>query len=291
VSPNAPAFDLQSHSVHSDGALAPADVVAAAAAAGVELLALSDHDTSAGVPEAQAKAAELGIRVVPAVEITSSFEGRQDLHLLGYLIDPADRALEAALAASRASRERRAERMADALRELGFSLDEDALAERVARGHTVGRPHLAQAVVDRPENAARLKAEGVTGATEFLVRYLITGTPAFREREAPTVDEAIALIHDAGGLAIWAHPFWDISEPEAVLETIDQFRAAGLDGVEVFYVTHTEPQTRLLAERCAELGLLTTGSSDFHGPEHHVFSRFRAFTTYGLSPSLGPLAG
>ena len=76
-----------------------------------------------------------------------------------------------------------------------------------------------------------------------------------------------------------------------MLETVDRFRAAGLDGVEAFYVTHTEAQTRLLAERCAERGLLSTGSSDFHGPQHPVFSRFRAFSTYGLSPSLGPLAG
>ena len=279
VSTGAPRFDLQSHSVHSDGALAPAAVVSAAAAAGVELLALSDHDTCTGVPEAQARAAELGIGLVPAVEITSSFEGRQDLHLLGYLIDPSDRSLEAALARSRVSREQRAERMADALRELGFELDEDGLAERAARGHAIGRPHLAQAVVARPENAARLAAEGVTDATEFLVRYLIDGTPAFRRREAPTVEEAIGLIHDAGGLAVWAHPFWDIAEPAAVLATVDRFHAAGFDGVEAFYVTHTEAQTRLLAERCAELGLA----------DHGIVGLPRTGPS-GLLPSSGPSA-
>jgi 3',5'-nucleoside bisphosphate phosphatase len=289
VATDAPSFDLQSHSVHSDGALTPAEVVSAAAAAGVALLALSDHDTTAGVAEAQRSAAELGIDVVPAVEITSTFKDRHDLHLLGYLIDATDGPLETVLAHSRSDRERRADRMADALRELGFVLNEAALADRSAQGRTIGRPHLAQAVVDRPENRSRLEAEGLMDPTDFLVRYLIEGKPAFRAREAPTVHDAIALIHGAGGVAVWAHPFWDIAEPAAVLEAIDHFRAAGLDGVEAFYVTHTEEQTRLVAARCAELGLLTTGSSDFHGPEHHTFSRFRAFATYGLAPALGPL--
>jgi 3',5'-nucleoside bisphosphate phosphatase len=289
VAISAPRFDLQSHSVHSDGALTSAEVVSAAAAAGVELLAVSDHDTTAGVPEAQHAATELGIDVVSAVEITSTFEERHDLHVLGYLIDPADPGLEAVLARSRADRERRVDRMADALRELGFELNETALTERSAQGKTIGRPHLAQAVVDKPENRSRLEAEGLRNPTDFLVRYLIDGKPAFRPREAPTVQDAIALIHAAGGLAIWAHPFWDIYEPADVLRTIDHFCGAGLDGVEAFYVTHSEEQTRLLADRCDELELLTTGSSDFHGPEHRTFSRFRAFATYGLTPALGPL--
>jgi predicted metal-dependent phosphoesterase TrpH len=105
----------------------------------------------------------------------------------------------------------------------------------------------------------------------------------------PTVAEAIDVIHDAGGVAIWAHPFWDIEAGEEVLESVDRFAAAGLDGVEAFYVTHTAEQTRMVAERCAERDLLTTGSADFHGPEHPHFSRFRAFDLYGLEPRLGPI--
>ena len=92
-------------------------------------------------------------------------------------------------------------------------------------------------------------------------------------------------------MAIWAHPFWDVSDSDEVLATIDRFRALGIDGVEAFYVTHDRPQTELLAARCAELGLLSTGSSDFHGPDNRLFSRFLAFETYGLEPNLGPLAG
>jgi 3',5'-nucleoside bisphosphate phosphatase len=287
----APKFDLQSHSVHSDGALTPDGVVRAAAQAGVELFALSDHDTAAGVAEARAAADELGIRLVPAIEITSVFDGQQDLHVLGYLIDPSEATLMETLEHSRSDRERRAQAMADALRELGFELDDEALAQRAAQGKSIGRPHLAQAVVSVPANHDRLAADGLLDPTAFLVAYLIEGKPAFRDRSAPSVEEAIELIHGAGGVAVWAHPFWDVKEPDAVLAAIDRFRAAGLDGVESFYVTHTREQTQLLVERCAELELLSTGSSDYHGPEHHTFSSFRAFQTYGLSPRLGPLAG
>lgn len=287
----APKFDLQSHSVHSDGALAAREVVRAAAAAGVELLALSDHDTADGVAEAAQAAAQAGIGLVPATEITSIFDGRQDLHILGYLIDPQQPTLQAALERSRSDRELRAQAMADALRELGFELDETALSRRAAQGKSTGRPHLAQAVVSVPANHARLAAEDLLDPTAFLVAYLIEGRPAFRHRAAPSVEEAIELIHAAGGLAVWAHPFWDVKDPDGVLAAIDRFRDAGLDGVESFYITHTREQTELLVKRCDELRILSTGSSDFHGPEHHMFSKFRAFSTYGLAPALGPLAG
>lgn len=287
----APKFDLQSHSVHSDGALAPREVVALAAAAGVELLALTDHDTAAGVPEAVQAAGEHGIGIVPATEITAIFDGRQELHVLGYLIDPLDQGLSGALQRSRSDRALRATAMADALRGLGFELDDAALSARAKQGKSIGRPHLAQAVIDVAANRARLADEGLLDPTAFLVAYLIEGRPAFRHRAAPTIEQAIDLIHGAGGLAVWAHPFWDIEAPEAVLGALDRFRSAGLDGVESFYVTHTRQQTQLLADRCAQLGLISTGSSDYHGPQHHMFSKFRAFRTYGLAPALGPLAG
>ena len=277
--------------MYSDGALVPAEVVAAAAAAGVTLFALSDHDTTEGVAEAVSAAERAGIRLVAATEITSLFDGRQDLHILGYDIDPADPTLVAALARSRGDRENRARAMIEALTGLGFAVDEEMLARRAAAGQSIGRPHLAQAVVSRPENRQRLTDANLLDPTAFLVEYLIEGRPAFVPRAAPGVPEAVELIHGAGGVAVWAHPFWDVENAEAVLAALDQFQAAGMDGVEAFYASHTEDQTRLLVRHAAERGLLTTGSSDFHGPGHHTFSRFRAFSTYGLEPALGPLAG
>ena len=140
-----------------------------------------------------------------------------------------------------------------------------------------------------PANAARLEAEGLGTFSALLEAYLIPGRPAYRRRTLPTVGEAIALVHDAGGVAVWAHPFWDLDHDDEVLEAVDRFAALGVDGVEAFYVTHTEAQTRLVAGHAEARGLLTTGSADFHGPDHPLFSRFRAFSTYDLAPRLGPI--
>jgi len=285
-------FDLQSHSTHSDGALAPAEVLAHAAEAGVELLALSDHDTVSGVSEAIAAGERLGVGVVPAVEISAVDAGaevRRELHILGYRIDHTDPLLTERLALFLGDREQRTLRMAAALGELGLELDERELDARRAAGQPIGRPHLAEAVLACPANAPRLAAEGIDDIGSMIRGYLVEGRPAFRLRETPTIAEAVDAIHDAGGLAVWAHPFWDISEPSEALASIDRFRALGIDGVEAFYVTHTREQTELLAERTAALGLLSTGSADFHGPDNRQFSRFLAFETYGLEPNLGPI--
>ncbi len=289
-----PAFDLQSHSIHSDGALPAAEVVRRAGQAGVELLALSDHDTVSGVSEALAAGESDGVRVVPAVEISSIDDlspTARELHILGYLIDHSDPAFEATLGEFLSDREKRTLRMAAALRELGFVLDDRAIEERLAAGRPIGRPHLAEAVLGAPENEARLREEEIDDVGSLIRAYLIDGKPAFRLRETPTVGQAIEAIHGAGGVAIWAHPFWDVSDSEEVLAMIDRFVQVGVDGIEAFYVTHTKEQTELLARRCEERGLLSTGSSDFHGPENRTFSRFRAFETYGLQPNLGPIAG
>jgi len=283
-------FDLQSHSTYSDGELRPGGVVAAGAAAGVELLALTDHDSVDGVGEAVEAARAAGIEVVPAVEISSSMPPYGDLHILGYQLDVAHPELLRALELARAARESRSEEIASALHELGFELDDELLATRAAAGLSIGRPHLAQAVVAHPANAPRLGAEGLPDASAFLEAYLVEGRPAFRVREAMAAADAIELIHTAGGVAVWAHPFWAIATPEEVLAALDRLRAAGLDGVEAFYITHTAAQTRLLVRRCEELGLLSTGSSDFHGPAHPLLSRFLAFDLHGCAPSLGPIA-
>jgi 3',5'-nucleoside bisphosphate phosphatase len=287
-------FDLQSHSTHSDGALPAAEVVERAAQAGVELLALSDHDTISGLSEAIAAGERLGVRIVTAVEISAVDAGSpvpRELHILGYNIDYTGPLITERLAHFLADREQRTLRMAAGLEEVGFELDREQLDSRIAAGKPIGRPHLAEAVLSAPANATRLADEGIDDIGSLIRGYLIEGKPAFRLRETPTIAEAVQAIHDAGGVAIWAHPFWDIEDPSEVLSSIDRFKALGIDGIEAFYITHDEAQTRLLAERCGELGLLTTGSADFHGPENRLFSRFMAFETYGLEPNLGPLAG
>jgi adenylyl-sulfate kinase len=286
----APAFDLQSHSLHSDGDLPAAQVVENAAGAGVELLALSDHDTVDGVDEALAAGAVHGVRVVPATEISAVDGQYEDLHVLGYGIDHRSALLGERLADARADRERRADAMADRLRELGFEVDPAPIEARKAKGKPVGRPHLAAAVLAHPANADRLAEEGHADVSSFIRAYLIQGQPGYVARSHPTVEEAIGWIHDAAGVAVWAHPFWDVEESDEVLAAIDRYRAAGLDGVEVFYPSHSREQTELLARRTEELGLLSTGSSDYHGPDHRLFSSFRAFDLHGCEPNLGPIA-
>lgn len=286
-------FDLQAHSTSSDGVLPPEEVVKRAAEAGVELLALSDHDTIGGVAEAIAAGERYGVRVVSAVEISAVDADSpvpRELHILGYKIDHTGPPMTDRLQEFLADREKRTLRMRDALRECGLDLDEAEIEQRISEGKPIGRPHLAGAVLNAPANAERLKDEQIDDVGSLIRGYLIEGKPAFRLRETPTVAEAIEAIHEAGGVAIWAHPFWDIESEQEVLSTIDRFRALGIDGVEAFYITHTEPQTRLLAARCEELGLLSTGSADFHGPENRQFSQFMAFETYDLQPNLGPIA-
>ena len=281
---NPPSFDLQAHSTRSDGTLEPADVVARAAADGVELLALTDHDTVDGVEEALAAARTHGIALSPAAELSAVHGGHEDLHVLGYELDHRDADLRAALADFRADRGRRIAAMAERLRELGFALDEARLDR-----DSVGRPHLADAVLVHPANADRLAAEGIDGRDALFPAYLVPGAPAYVARSRPTVAEAIDVIHAAGGVAVWAHPFWDLASPAEVVRTLDGFAAAGLDGVEAFYATHDEAQTRLLRAAAAERGLLATGSTDFHGPEHERFGAFRRFSLFGLEPILGPI--
>jgi 3',5'-nucleoside bisphosphate phosphatase len=282
-------FDLQSHSVHSDGSLPAADVIARAAAAGLRLVALTDHDTIDGVPEARAAAAEHGITLSPAAELSAVHGAHEDLHILGYELDDADEDLKALLHDFRGDRARRIGEMADRLRELGFELDAAPLDARREAGKPIGRPHLADAVLAHPANAQRLADEGITGRDGLFPPYLVPGAEAYVARSRPTVAQAIEVIHAAGGVAVWAHPFWDVEDPDEVLASIDRFRSAGLDGVEVFYSTHTREETHLLHEFCTERGLLMTGSADFHGPEHGRFDSFLAFETYGLAPRLGPI--
>ena len=284
-----PTFDLQSHSVHSDGALQAAEVIAHAAASGAELVALTDHDTIDGVPEARAAAARHGIAFSPAAELSAVHGAHEDLHILGYEIDVEDADLRAALHDFRGDRARRIEQMADRLRELGFELDDAPLAARSAAGKPIGRPHLADAVLGHPANRARLEAEGIDGRDALFPPYLVPGAAAYVARSRPTVAQAIEVIHAAGGVAVWAHPFWDLDRADETLATLATFAGEGIDGVEAFYAVHTAEQTKLLHGAAAQHGLLTTGSADFHGPAHERFNTFGAFELYGFEPDLGPI--
>ena len=259
-------IELQAHSTVSDGQLEPAAVVEAAANAGVTTLALSDHDAVAGVPEAARAAGDLGLALVPAVEMSCVHEYADDLHVLGYWIG-----LDAiAPACERAQQERvsRAGEIVERLRSFGFDLSlEDAIAES-GDALSVGRPHIARAAGTKPEQM-----------NAFFEEYLVPGAKAFVPRRWPNADQAVDLIHEAGGAAVVAHPYWDVKDPEQV-ETL--IAALDVQGVEAFYPDHSREQTEHLLRICSDRRLVPTGSSDFHGPTHKTFSRFGAYQTYGL---------
>lgn len=258
-------IELQSHSTVSDGQLPPAEVVERAAAAGVTTLALSDHDAVAGVPEAEAAARRLGIELVPAVEMSCVHDYAEDLHVCGYWVG-----LEAiAPACERAQEERRARagEIVENLRREGFELTlEDAIRE-AGDADSIGRPHIA-------------RAAGATGDLgPFFEEYLVPGAKAFVPRRWPSAEQAVELIRAAGGVAVVAHPYWDVSDPAQVEDLVRSLRP---DGIEAFYPSHSEEQTRHLLALCEELDLVPTASSDYHGPTHKTFAAFGAYDTYGL---------
>jgi 3',5'-nucleoside bisphosphate phosphatase len=290
VADDRPTFDLQSHSTHSDGALTPRQVVREARQAGVQLLALTDHDTVSGVDDAIDEARAQAIDLVPAAELSALHGDYEDFHILGYRLNHHDQRLQDALTDFRTDRDDRAHAMASKLGDLGFAVDDELLDERRRSGRPIGRPHLAEAVLADVNNDERLASEDIDDIGQFIERYLIPGAPGYVPRSRPTVKEAIDLIHHAQGVAVWAHPFWDLAGIEDVLRTLEAFADDGIDGVEAFYPTHDEQQTVALADAAEARNLLTTGSSDFHGPEHKLFNTFRAQRLYGRTPRLGRIA-
>ena len=224
----------------------------AAAANGAELVALSDHDTLAGVEEAREAGKTLGVTVIAAVEISVIHEALGELHVLGYLPARDDLAdLELKLAEYRDERRGRARRTLSLLRDLGAPIEEHAVV-RHAGGGVVGRPHIARALVD---------AGHVESVQEAFDRYLHNDGPAFVQRSVLGMEESIELIHGAGGFASLAHPT-RYRETEA---SIEAFAAAGGDAIEIYY-RNDPPDVVARGERLASrLSLTATGGSDFHG--------------------------
>ena len=172
--------------------------------------------------------------------------------MLGYLVDPTDPRSASSCRLTRRTREPAQTDGRRAARARLFTIDESVLDARGEPGKAIGRPHLAQAVVSHPDNADAARARGADGPDGVPGRLpdrRAAGVP--RRVCGPSVGEAIELIHGAGGVAIWAHPFWDVASPAEVLSTLDRFVGFGLDGVEAFYVTHTRAQTELLVDRCS----------------------------------------
>lgn len=243
-------IDLHLHTTASDGALAPAALVARVQAAGITTFAVTDHDTTGGLAEARVAASVRGMTLVNGIEITS-VEGSRDVHVLGYFFDPDNPTLRSFLQLQRDDRLRRVRDMAERLAMLGAPIDPaPIIREGLATGRSVGRPQVA---------AALLAAGHVSTRDEAFDRYLENGKPAFIARRGASPDEVIRLITEAGGVASLAHP--GLAGMDAI---IPRLTAAGLHALEVRHTDHdaaTEARYRALA---ASLGVAVSAGSDFH---------------------------
>jgi hypothetical protein len=241
--------DLHIHSTASDGLHSPAEVVSIARGAGVHTIALADHDSVGGVDEAIAAGAECGVRVVPAVELSATLDGRA-FHLLGYFVDHHHRTLGDYLLQMREVRVARARAMVAALTSAGHDVDFQTVV-RLSAGGSVGRLHVASALV----------AAGSVPSIGAAFRTMIgRGGPFYVPKPTVSAADAISVIRDARGLAILAHPY-----VSGVVDLVDRLCDDCLDGIEVFHAEHShEMQVRLTA-LASDRGLLMTGGSDFHG--------------------------
>lgn len=251
-------IDLHLHTTYSDGSLPPENVLALAQAAGVGVLAITDHDTVEGLPEAIEAGARLGIEVVPGIEISARYGPggpKGEIHILGYFLDWKSAELHATLVRYRATRHTRNPRIIEKLNELGLTISYDEV-RTLAGNEAVGRPHIARVLMDRGY---------VQSAKEAFDRYLAEGAAAYVPRDLPEPAEAIAVIRAARGVPVLAHPSWLERADQSIYKICERMKGEGLQGVEVHYSTHRPEQTAQYLETARRLNLLVTGGSDFHG--------------------------
>jgi len=247
-------LDLHLHTNRSDGSFTPTQVLELAHEAGVTALAITDHDIMMGIPEATLVGQQLGIEVIPGIEISSNF-GDSELHMLGYFLDWQDVRLNERLSTLRESRHRRNPQIIERLQSLGIDITYDEV-RALAGTDSVGRPHIARVLMEK---------HVVASAKEAFDRFFANGKPAYVPRDLPSPAEAIQWIKAAKGLAVLAHPTWVKTTEGTLTDLVRQLKADGLNGVEVHYSTHTARQTREYLTLAKQVGLLVTGGSDFHG--------------------------
>ncbi len=253
-------LDLHVHSHASDGRASPAEVVAAAEAAGLDVIALTDHDTCTGLPAARAAAEGRRLQVVPGIEV-STREPEGEFHILGYFVDPDSEAVQRHQQLSSVRRAERMERMVERLQRLGVPITlQDVIGATDVAPASLGRPHLARAMM-----AAGL----VRTFGEAFDRFLRDDAPGFVRTEFPRAEEAIELIHAAGGMAVWAHPPLDLFDA-----VIGRFAGQGIDGVECFRPMTAPADAEHLRAAAADHGLIATGGSDWHGVHHGSLGQF-----------------
>ena len=256
------AVDLHLHSTYSDGTATPEEIVEMAVHHGLSAIALTDHDTLAGIPRGAAAARSAGLRFIGGTELSVLWRD-QSMHLLVYLLDPGPGALQERLVEIRKSREERNLRIVELLRSLGCDVTYDEVVTE-AGGGVVGRPHVAGVLVHK----------GYVGSVaEAFDRFLGEGRPAYSPRQRLTAEEAISLARSSAAVPVVAHPHTLNLRAAEFADSFTELVELGLGGIESYYAEYS-PEMRLrLAQICSELGVVATGGSDYHGrykPELHV---------------------
>src|SRR4051812_10247041 len=243
--------DLHTHSTYSDGLLSPAMLVEEAASCGVRVLALTDHDTVAGIGEARVAGERLGVEIVPGVELSAALPSGGEVHLLGYFVDVDDPILLEQLAGYARARAERMERMVERLSRIGAPVTLQRVREIAGHG-TVGRPHLGRALVE---------AGYADDLSDAFARYIGGGKPAFVPRPRVDPRDAIALVRAAGGVPVFAHPF----STGGVEGVLDRLVPAGLAGMEVDYGEYSPEDREILRQTAARGGGLPARGGGYHG--------------------------
>lgn len=267
-------IDLHTHTIHSDGGLTPEELVKKAKEIGLTAIAIADHDSVEGVEEALKIGQEEGIEAVPALEVSAYPNSDNEYHILGYFIDWQNEWLREFLDQSRATREDRARKIVERLNELGYRVTFEQVKQQ-AKG-TIVQPHLAAAVINNVDNKIKLTTEydHIPTTGEFIVDHLIQGKDAYIPREAMTPKEALDLVHKVGGIAVLAHPCWNLAKKidnDIIFDdkALDDLVKMGLDGLEVYAHRDNEEDTKVCIEHFEQLALknnlVITGGSDFHG--------------------------
>jgi hypothetical protein len=249
-----PSVDLHIHTTASDGTLTPTQVVELARNTNLAAIAITDHDTMSGVPQAQAAGEALGVEVLAGIEISTDHQGC-DTHVLGYGLDPTAPALQTVLDFVSADRRARNVRIAQRMRRDGVAVSLEELEQRFPGG-TVGRPHFARLLVEQGRAAS---------VSDAFARYLDPGKPYYQERAHLPIAQAVEIIRQCGGVAVLAHPLQYGYAPAQLEQLVADARKLGMVGLECHYTGYTEEQQRSLAALAAQYGLIVTGGSDFHG--------------------------
>lgn len=244
-----PGADFHMHTVYSDGALTPRELLERARGAGLRVVSITDHDNVSGIREALTAAEEFGVELVPGVELSAHVDGRE-VHMLGYFIDIENVSLNQFLSLLREERLQRAERMVEKLKTLNIPIRMEQVLERAGKG-SVGRPHVANVIID----------EGFAEShQEVFTKYIGYKGPAYVEKFQCSPEEVISLIAAAGGLSFLAHPGNSVNE-----QTISRLIKAGMDGIETIHPSHSPEMVAHYKGVVHEYFLLECGGSDFHG--------------------------